>query len=148
MNLNWQKLIESVAEVSRNHPLVNSVDDGREMEFDTRKSEAWPRVFLSPATSNITGGQGSVVVTASFTIVVADRLVTDRSNMNQALGDCHSIMLDIFATLNKYQVGYITQNPLLTPVQDYQDSQSAGWTATFRGNVSRPLNCFEVPELE
>jgi len=127
MKRNYQGVVKRIKEIAEAHPQVNSADDGRELEFDVTKRMLWPRVFLRTESSDIIGGDGSVELTVNFTLLVADRLKADRGNIVDVLNTTHAIMTDVLASLHYEQLVRLV-DMTATPLYDYQDSQSAGWS--------------------
>lgn len=142
--LNYQGVVERIKAIALAHPQVNSADDGRELEFDVAKTSLWPRVFIRTDGSGILGGQGTAEPYVTFSILVMDRLNTDRSNMIDAMNITHSIMLAFLATMNKEQLIRYETSPTMSPLYDYQDTQSAGWTVTVRVYLDVALLCYPV----
>jgi len=142
MKLNYQGVLESIKTIALSHPQVNSADDGRELEFDVTKSNLWPRVFIRTETGDIVGGLGTVEVTQDFTLLCMDRLKTDRSNIVDVMGSTHTILTAILATLNKEQLIRIEDRLRLTPMYDYQDSQSSGWSVGIRVYLNAVFECY------
>lgn len=145
MKRNYQGVLERIKTVALAHPQVKSADDGRELEFDVKKTNVWPRVFIRTDSSNVVGGEGTVELSIVFTILVMDRLEADRSNVVSVMNETHSILTDILATLNKEQLIRVTDNPIITPLYDYQDSQSSGWQVPVQVYLDQGFECYPVP---
>ena len=145
MRQNYLDVVKRIKEVANAHSNVYSVDDGRELEFDTKKKNQFPRVFLRTDQSDIVGGEGTVELTVTFSILVMDRMKADRSNMVDAINTTHSILTDILATMNKEQLIRVTDNPTMTPLYDYQDSQSSGWQVGVKVWLDVGFQCYPVP---
>ena len=144
MKRNYQGTVERIKEIALAHPQVNSAEDGRELEFDVKKKNLWPRVFIRTDASGIAGGLGTAEPYVVFSILVMDRLNTDRSNVLDAMNVTHAIMMSFIATLNKDQLIRLENSPTFDPLYDYQDSQSAGWTLTTRFYLDANLECYPV----
>jgi hypothetical protein len=145
MKLNYQGVLERLKTVILAHPQVNSCDDGRELEFDVNKSELWPRGFIRTEASTLLGGLGSAELSCNFTILMMDRLNTDRTNVVDVMNSMHSILTDVMATLNSEQLIRIEEGIVFNPLYDYQDSQSAGWSVEIRTYIEGSLECYPVP---
>lgn len=145
MKLNYQGVLERIKAVALAHPQINSADEGRELEFDVTKKNLWPRAFIRTETGQIVGGLGSVMMTQSFTMLIMDRLNTKRDNTVDVLNSTHTIMGDVLATLNSEQVIRFEDGITLTPLYDYQDSQSAGWQAVITVYLVQSVKCYPVP---
>jgi hypothetical protein len=146
MKLNYQDALKRIKTIAGAHSLVYSVDDGRELEFDTKRKNQWPRVFIRTDQSNFIGGEGTVVLTVTYTLLVMDKVKSDRSNIVEVMGKTHGIMTDILATMNKEQLIRLTDNGTLTPLYDYQDTQSSGWQIPVNVYLDIGFECYEVPE--
>jgi hypothetical protein len=144
MKRNYQGVVERIKTVALAHPQVKSADVGRELEFDINKSNIWPRVFLKTEGSAVIGGQGTVELVILFSMLVMDRLKTDRTNIIDVLNQNHSIATDILATLNKEQLIRIEDGATLTPLYDYQDTQTAGWEISLRVYTDIGFECYLV----
>ena len=144
MKQNYQGTVERIKEIALAHPQVNSAEDGRELEFDVKKKNLWPRVFIRTDASGIVGGMGTAEPYVAFSILVMDRLNTDRSNMIDVMNTTHTIMLAFLATLNKEQLIRFENSPAFNPLYDYQDSQAAGWSLTTRFYLDVNLECYPV----
>jgi len=144
MKRNYQGVLKRIKEIAEAHPQVNSADDGRELEFDTTKNNLWPRVFVRTEQSDIVGGEGSVELTVTFTLLVMDRMKSDRSNMVDVMNATHSILTDILATMNKEQLIRLTDNGTMTPLYDYADSQSSGWQIPVKVWLDVGFQCYPV----
>ena len=141
--LNYLGALERIESIAGAHPQVNSVDDGRELEFDTKKTDLWPRVFIRTESGSVLGGLGSATATAGFSLLVMDRLDTKRNNVRDVLNSTHSIMIDILATLHKNQVIRLEDNQTYSPLIDYQDTQAAGWTVDIFTYLDMPFMCYD-----
>ena len=148
MKRNYQGVLNRIKEISLAHPMVNSADDGRELEFDVKKNNLWPRVFIRTEQSDVVGGQGSVELSVTFSLLVMDRVKADRSNTVDVMGSTHSILTDILATMNKEQLIHLTDNPVITPQYDYSDSQSSGWVVPVKVWLDQGMQCFRVDPYE
>jgi hypothetical protein len=144
MKRNYQGVLNRIKEIAEAHSQVNSVDDGRELEFDTKKANLWPRVFIRTDEAGIVGGEGTVELTINFSLLVMDRLKIDRSNMTSAMNDTMRILTDILAVMNYEQLIRLTDNPTITPLFDYQDSQSSGWSVGVRVWLDEGFECYTV----
>lgn len=145
MKRNYQGVLERIKANALAHPQVKSADDGRELEFDVKKKNLWPRVFIRTDAGAIVGGEGTVELNVTFSILVMDRLDTKRLNTVDVLNETHSIMTDLLANLNKDQLIRVENGLTLTPIYDYQDSQSAGWTAVVMVYLDSGFVCYPVP---
>ena len=146
MKRNYQGVIKRIKQISDAHPQVNSSDDGRELEFDVKKHNLWPRIFIRTEQSDVIGGEGTVELTVNFTVLAMDRLNVKRSNVVDVLNVTHTILTDILATLNAEQYIRLTDNPTMTPLYDYQDSQSAGWQVGIKIWLDVGFECIVMPE--
>lgn len=144
MKQSYQGVLKNIEAVVLAHPMVNSVDNGRELEFDVKKSSLFPRGFIRTIGGSVTGGHGSAEVTLNFSLLIADRLNTKRTNMVSALNDTHAIMLGVVGTLVREQLIDISGGLSLTPVMDYHDTQVAGWQFDFRVILDTGLQCYDV----
>ncbi len=147
MKRNYQGVLERIKTVAQAHPQINSADDGRELEFDVNKTQQWPRAFIRTEAGALLGGQGTVELVNDFTLLIMDRLETDRSNVVDVLNSTHSILTDVLATLNKEQLIRVEDGIAITPMYDYQDSQSAGWSAGIRIYTDSSFECYPVGEF-
>ena len=144
MKRNYQGVLKRIKEIADAHPQINSSDDGRELEFDVKKSHQWPRAFIRTESSPVVGGLGSVELSVNFTLLVMDRLKTSRDNVVDVVGSTHSIMTDILATLNKEQLIRVEDGLTMQPLYDYADSQAAGWQVGIRVYLDDGFECYEV----
>ena len=144
MKRNYQGVLSRIKTVAEAHPQINSADDGRELEFDVNKNNTWPRFFVRTDSAPILGGLGSVELAVNFTFLLMDRVNTKRDNVVDVMNLCHSAMTDVLATL--YNEGYIrtTDNPTLSPLYDYQDTQAAGWSVGVRVYLDSGFQCYTV----
>jgi uncharacterized protein YggE len=145
MKRNYQGVLNRIKAVATAHPQINSVDTGRELEFDTTKLNQWPRFFIRTETSPVVGGQGSVEISVNFTFLLMDRMNTKRTNTDEVLNLCHSALTDVLATLNKEGLIRVTDNPTMSPLYDYQDTQTAGWQVGVRVYLDSVFQCYNVP---
>lgn len=145
MKRNYQGVVNRIKEIAEAHPQINSADDGRELEFDTKKTNLWPRLFLRTEASPIVGGLGSVELSVDFTILLMDRLNTERSNVIDVMNMTHSALTDVLAVLNKEQLIRVSDNPTMTPLYDYQDTQTSGWQVGIRVYLDSGFECYPVP---
>jgi len=141
MKRNYQGVVKRIKQVAEAHPQINSADDGRELEFDVGKKQLWPRVFIRTDSSDIIGGDGTVELTVNFTLLIADRLKANRDNIVDVLNTTHGAMTDILATLHKEQLIRL-DNKTATPLYDYQDSQSAGWSIPITVWLDDGFKCY------
>lgn len=148
MKRNYQDVVNRIKAVALSHPDIYSADDGRELEFDTKKKIEWPRFFIRTETAPIVGGLGSVELSLNFTVLLMDRLNTDRQNVVEVMSKTHSAMIDVLATLNSEQLIRVTDNPILSPLYDYQDTQTAGWQVPIRVYLDMDFECYTVAEWE
>lgn len=145
MKRNYLGVVERIKEIALAHPQVNSVDEGRVLEFDTKKASLFPRVFIRTDSSPILGGQGTVLISVNFSLLVMDRLNAKRSNVMDVMNTNHTIAMGILATLNKEQLTRTYDNPTLLPLYDYQDTQTAGWIAPISVYLDTVYECYPVP---
>jgi len=145
MKRNYQGVLKRVKEIAEAHPQINSVDDGRELEFDTKKANLWPRFFIRTDRSDFLGGEGTVELSVTFSFLLTDRMKVDRSNMVDVMGRTHSIMTDVLAVMNKEQLVRVEDNWTLEPLYDYQDSQSSGWQVQLAVYLDQGFECYPVP---
>lgn len=145
MKRNYHGVLSRIKTVAEAHPQINSADDGRELEFDVNKNNTWPRFFVKTVNSPILGGLGTVELAVDFEFLLLDRLNTKRDNVVDVMNLCHSAMTDVLAVLNKE--GYIrtTDNPTMTPLYDFQDSQTSGWRVPVRVYLDQGFQCYNVP---
>ena len=144
MRQTYQDAVKRIKEVAMAHPGIYSADDGRELEFDIKKKHEWPRFFIRTETSPITGGLGSVEVSVNFTILLMGLVNKERSNIVDVMNATHSAMLDVLATLNKEQLIRVTDNPILSPLYDYQDTQTSGWECPIKTYLTADFECYDV----
>ena len=146
MQQTYQDVLNAVKTVIEAHPKVYSVDDGRELEFDTKKKIEWPRVFIRTDASPITAGQGSAQVWLNFTLLCTDKVKADRSDIVEVMSKCHEIMVAILATLNQQQLIYLEANYRLDPLYDYHDTQTSGWEVPIQVQLTGQIECYTVPD--
>ncbi len=144
MKRNYQGVLERIEAVALAHPQVKSSDAGRELEFDVAKKNLWPRAFIRTESGALLGGPGSVRMSQDFTLLIMDRMNTARTNAVDILNTTHTIIGDVLATLNNEQLIRFEDGITLTPLYDYQDSQSAGWSAGVRVYLDTVLQCYPV----
>lgn len=144
MKRNYQGVLKRLKEIAEAHPQINSVDDGRELEFDTNKANLWPRFFIRTDRSDVVGGEGSVELTVTFSFLLTDRMKPDRSNMVDVMGLTHSVMTDVLAVMNKEQLVRVEDGWTLEPLYDYQDSQSSGWQIQVAVYLDQGFVCYPV----
>lgn len=144
MKRSYQDVIEQIKQIALAHPMVKSVDDGRDLEFDVKKNNVWPRVFIKTDSTAMLGGEGTAETTLLLSVLVMDRLNTKRSNIEDAINDTHGILLSLWATLNMHQLIRLDDNPTAEPRYDYHDSQSAGWETTMRVYMTGVIECYPV----
>lgn len=145
MKRNYQGVLKRLKEVADAHPQVNSVDDGRELEFDTTKDNIWPRVFIRTDRGTVVGGPGTAQAYIIFSMLCMDRMKADRSNMTDVMNLTHSVLMDILATCNKEQLIYFEDGLVLEPLYDYHDTQSSGWTVELLVPITEGFQCYPVP---
>jgi len=144
MNLTYQSVLNRIKTVAEAHPDVYSIDVGRELEFDIKKKHEWPRFFIKTVDSPIQGGLGTVEISVNFEFLLTGLVKKDRSDIVEVMNTCHSAMLAILATLHKDQVIRVTDNPVLRPLYDYQDTQTSGWRVPVRAYLDAGFTCYEV----
>lgn len=128
-------LIKDIAEAN---PQVASVDVGNEMEFDVKKYEQFPRVFIRTNNSKYAGRW-----TYGMTILVLDLVNNDAADRIDSQTRCHAIAVDLVSQLNYKQM----VNPLdveLVPLVNYQDTVTAGWAIEAEVFTELGLGCYEV----
>ncbi len=138
MKQSYQSVLETIQETFENRPQVNSVDNGRELEFDVTKSNLFPRVFIQTVSSPFNGRWEY-----NFEIMVMDRLNSERDNMIDIMSLTKSIVEDGISQLNFLNI----INPIgivVTPVYDFQDSQSCGWQFPVTLFTEKGLECFDA----
>lgn len=146
MKRNYQGVLERIEDIALAHPQVNSFDSGRDLEFDVNKTDLWPRVFIKTESSLVVGGQGTVELVVLFSMLVMDRLNTERTNVVSVLNQNHSIATDILATLHKEAITRVSDGATLNPLYDYQDTQTAGWGVSVRAYTDIGFECYPVGE--
>lgn len=144
MKRNYQGVLNEIKAVALAHPQINSADDGRELEFDTTKTNIWPRLFIRTEDGPILGGLGTVELSINFTILLMDRLNTARTNTNDVLNITHSALTDVLATLNKEGLIRVEDGLLMSPLYDYQDTQTSGWQVGIRVYLDSVFQCYPV----
>lgn len=144
MRQTYQDVVSRIKVVAKAHPDIYSVDDGRELEFDIKKKHEWPRFFIRTETSPIVGGQGTVELSVNFTVLLMGLVNKERSNILDVMGATHSTMTDVLAVLNKEQLIRVTDNPIMSPLYDYQDTQTSGWQVPIRVYLSAGFQCYDV----
>ncbi len=145
MKRNYQGVLKRIEEIAIAHPQINSADNGRELELDVKKKNLWPRLFIRTETSPITGGQGTVELAVNFTILLVDRLNTNRTNVVDVMNMTHSAMTDVLAVLNKEQLIRVEDNLLMAPLYDIHDSGTAGWQVPIKVYLDQGFECYTVP---
>lgn len=146
MKRNYQETIERIKVVAMAHPSIYSVGDGRELEFDIKKKHNWPRFFIRTEASPVLAGPGTVEVAVNFTFLLMDRLNVERSNVVEVMNNMHTYLTAVLATLNKDQLIRAEDNPVMAPLYDYQDTQTAGWQVPVRVYLDSGFECYEVPD--
>lgn len=146
MRQTYQDVVNRIKKVALAHPNIYSADDGRELEFDIKKKHEWPRFFIRTETSPITGGTGSVEVAVNFTVLLMGLVNKERTDIVEVMGITHSAMLAVLATLNKEQLIRATDNPVLSPLYDYQDTQTSGWQVAITVYLTAGFECYDVPD--
>jgi len=144
MKRNYQGVVNRVKTIALAHPQINSADDGRELEFDTTKTNQWPRFFMRTGTSPIVGGLGSVELSVNFTVLLMDRLNTKRDNTVDVLNLTHSALTDVLAVLNKEGLTRVSDGFTMSPLYDYQDTQTAGWQVDIKVYLDSDFQCYPV----
>lgn len=144
MKRNYQGVLNRIKVIALAHPQINSVDNGRDLEFDVTKSNQFPRFFIKTVDSPIIGGLGSVELVVNFAVLLVDRLNTKRNNTDDVMNLCHSAMTDVLATLNKEGLIRVSDSPTMSPLYDYQDSQTAGWQCGIRVYLDSGFDCYNV----
>ncbi len=145
MRLTYQDAINRIKTVANAHAKIYSVDDGRELEFDVKKKNLFPRFFIKTTSAPVIGGQGTVELAVDFTVLLVDRLNIERTNVIEVMSNTHEYMTAVLATLNKEQVIRVTDNPSMRPLYDYHDSQVAGWEIIgLRVYLESGFTCYEV----
>ena len=91
-------------------------------------------------------GLGTVEVSVNFTVLLQGLVKKDRSDIVEVMNTTHSAMLAVLATLNKDQLIRVTDNPVLSPLYDYQDTQTSGWECPIKVYLTAGFECYEVPE--
>jgi len=145
MKRNYQGITNRIKTVALAHPQISSADIGRELEFDVNKSNIWPRFFTRVDDAPIVGGQGTVELQIRLSLLLMDRLKPDRSNMEDIMNMTHSAMTDVLATLAKEQIVRLEDGFTLSPLKDYQDSQTAGWSVAVTVYLDSGFECYNVP---
>ena len=148
MKRTYQDVVKRIKVIALAHPKIYSADDGRELEFDTKKKEDWPRFFIRTEAAPMVGGLGTVELSLNFTVLLMDKLNKERSNVVEVMSANHATMIDVLATLNKEQLIRVTDNPTPTPLYDYQDTQTAGWQVAITVYLDMDFECYTVPEWE
>ena len=144
MKQSYQDVLKKIEEVCLAHPLVKSADSGRELEFDFNKTNQFPRTFTRTEGANITAGEGSAQLNLTFTLLIMDRIKTDRSNVVDVLNNTLTIMLAILGTLHAEQISRLEDEPDIVPLYDYQDTQSGGWSVSFTVETDAVIQCYPV----
>jgi len=144
MKQSYQDVLKSIEEVCLAHPLIKSADSGRELEFDFSKNNQFPRSFVRTEGANISAGEGSAEVSITLTLLVMDRIKTDRSNMVDVLNNTFSILLAVLGTLHAKNISRLEEEPDIVPLYDYQDSQSGGWSVTITVPTDMVIQCYPV----
>jgi len=145
MSQTYQDAVESLKTVMNASPALYSVDDGRELDFDTKKKHEWPRGFIRTEESPITGGQGSVMIYLNFTLLCMGKVKKDRSDIVEVMSAMHTALTNILATLNQQQLIYTENDVSLQPLYDYHDTLSSGWQVAIQVPMSKGYECYTVP---
>lgn len=144
MSHSYQKLIETTAEIAKQHPKINSADYGRELEFDTKKAVPWARCFIRMDGGTYTQGQGSASIRLGVTLLFMDRLTTKRDNLIDVMNDMLTATLEVLATLRQQRILTLAGTLNLQPVIDYADTQSAGWSVSVTYEPALTIECYPV----
>lgn len=138
MKQSYQSVLETVQQVFTDRPQVNSVDSGRELEFDISKNNLFPRVFIQTISSPFTGRWEY-----TFEVLCMDLVNNDLANIVDVMSTTKSIMEDAISQLAFMDI--ITPIGMtLTPVYNYQDAQASGWTMTLVVFTTKGLECFDA----
>lgn len=139
MKGDYLEIIETLEQFFIDHPQVNSVDLGQELQFDLNKFEEWPRAFFKTINSQY---EGRWIYSMEF--LVMDRVNNDSNNINTVMNDMHLICVDFISYLNHAQL----INPLeitLEPVYSFQDTVTSGWRITGTILSTLGLDCLLPP---
>ena len=146
MRQTYQDVVSRIKKVALAHPDIYSADDGRELEFDIKKKHEWPRFFIRTETSPIVGGQGTVEQSVNFVLLLMGKVKEDRTDILDVMGAIHADMSAVLATLNKEQMIRVTDNPVMSPLYDYGDTQTSGWQVPIRVYLTAGFECYTVPD--
>ena len=93
MRQSYQSVLETVQGVFLARPQVNSVDNGRELEFDIKKYNLFPRVFIKTLDSPFNGRWEY-----NLEIMCLDRVNNDFNNLVDVMSLTKSILEDGIST--------------------------------------------------
>ncbi len=138
MKQSYQSVLETVQEVFQARPQVNSVDSGRELEFDIKKTNLFPRVFIKTIDSPFNGRWEY-----NFEIMCMERVNNDFSDMVDAMSLAKSILEDGISQLSFMNI-IEPVGIILTPVYSFQDTQASGWTFPVTVFTEKGLECYNA----
>ena len=113
--------LKQVEEVFKAHPQVASVDAGDTLEFDIKKFDQFPKVFIETLTSRYEGRW-----VYAMQLVVCDLVNNDKNDITDTLNNCHAILVDGVSQLNRLEMLDPGQVSMI-PIYNFQDTQVAGW---------------------
>jgi hypothetical protein len=144
MKRTYQDVVNRIKEVANAHSGIYSVDDGRDLEFDVKKKHEWPRFFIKTVAAPILGGPGTVELGVDFVFLLMGRVNIDRSDIVEVMNTTHSAMTDVLATLSYEQIIRKEDLRPMTPLYDYQDTQTSGWQIPVRAYIEKGFECYTV----
>lgn len=137
MKNDYQNIVEILEEFFQDHPQINSVDLGQELQLDLNKFELWPRAFMKTINSTY---EGRWIYSMEFLIM--DRVNNDQDNIVTVMNDMHMICVDFISYMNHAQL----VNPLevtLEPIYSHQDTVTSGWRISATILSTLGLGCYD-----
>lgn len=136
MKHSYSDIVNQLTEVAEAHPQVASVDNGTEMEFDVKKYESFPRVFLRVNNSSYSGR-----FVYNFSILVLGLVNSDGSDKEDTMNRTHAIVEDLLSQYNYMELIKASEAQIL-PLTNYQDTVTAGWLINIPVYTEKGLECF------
>jgi hypothetical protein len=133
--ISYNQLIDLLQGIATAHEQINSFGEGNPWEIDATKSMTYPLMWAIPQPS----ATAKKVLQLKISLLFADLVHKDISNLKEVVSDQLSIATDVLAQLKSpaYDDNFVLdENAQLEPFNDKFDDEVAGWKVdlTFKLN--------------
>lgn len=132
--MTYNQEIQLFRDIAADHKQIKTFGSGEEWEMNTVTQEVYlkagvlyPLLYAVPIQTITTEN----TIETTFMLICCGKVFKDKTNEDEVLSDCRSILIDIHKILREHEdVNVVSNNPMIQFKEDYGD-----WVAGWRQEV-------------